>query len=131
VGGGGGTEETEVVHNITSKRLPQDNQALAIVDEESPNRERNFKVKTDVLAPLRCYSKILGGGGRKYGSLHRSLHSLKQQWKCNTSSSAVDLWPHISSAAILCECKTVQLPLSPPQSTFSTDPDEPLPLQQP
>jgi hypothetical protein len=51
------------VHNITSKRLPKNNQALAIVDEDSPNRETNFKVKRDILAPLRYSSKILGGGG--------------------------------------------------------------------
>jgi hypothetical protein len=77
------------VHKITSKGLPDDNQALSIVGEDSPNTERNFKVKRGVLASLRCYSKILKK--RKYESLQKSMHSLKQQWKCNTSSSAMDL----------------------------------------
>ena len=47
------------MHKITSKRLPDNAQALAIAGDESPNTKRNFKVKRDVLASLRCYSKIL------------------------------------------------------------------------
>lgn len=60
------------MHKITSKRLPDD-KGLAIVDEDSPYTERNFKVKRDVLASLRCYSKILKK--RKYESIQRSMNS--------------------------------------------------------
>jgi len=52
-----GTEEVEVVYNLTRRRLSEAlriiNKAVEIFEEADPNTERNSKVQIDVLASVR------------------------------------------------------------------------------
>jgi inosine-uridine nucleoside N-ribohydrolase len=81
-----GEKITEFVCKITSKRLPKalrinDPLAAAIVDEDSPNTERNIKVRRDVLTSLRCYFRILKKNRKYKVSRGHWIITLKQHNK--------------------------------------------------